>query len=272
MVVLFQRAVYCLCLLFITACAHVPDRSPLLLQAQLGQLQPAGKPAVYLISVAAWDGEPVFANEMRLASDYFGRRYQTGGRNLQLSNARWDQGTLPQASLDLLQQAIAGVAAKMNKEQDILALYMVSHGLATGQLAIKPPFGDPLSRLSAGWLQYELDKAGIRWRMVFVSACYSGEFANVLSNARTLVVTASDADNPSFGCGEQFTYTVFGDALIAQHNQPEFDHLSWQALFVRTQQTILARENALGLNQHSNPQFFQGDAIKVKLEALPPAP
>ena len=61
-----------------------------------------------------------------------------------------------------------------------------------------------------------LDDAGIKWRIIVVSACYSGGFIDPLKDEHTLIMTASAANRTSFGCGNGSEATYFGDALF-QH-------------------------------------------------------
>ena len=68
--------------------------------------------------------------------------------------------------------------------------------------------------LRAAELRSILDAAGIGWRVIVISACYSGSFVDELRSDRTLVITASRADRNSFGCSNEADMTYFGRALI----------------------------------------------------------
>jgi len=59
-----------------------------------------------------------------------------------------------------------------------------------------------------------LARTGVRHKVVFISACYSGVFIPRLANADTLVITAADADHPSFGCPDKAKWTYFGNAFF----------------------------------------------------------
>ena len=61
-----------------------------------------------------------------------------------------------------------------------------------------------------------LNASGARYRVVIISACYSGVFARALAGPRTLVITAAAPDRPSFGCEDGATWTYFGDAFFNQ--------------------------------------------------------
>jgi Peptidase C13 family len=59
-----------------------------------------------------------------------------------------------------------------------------------------------------------LDQAGMRYKVVIISACYSGVFIPHLATADTLVIHAADAKHPSFGCEDRAKWTYFGDAFF----------------------------------------------------------
>jgi hypothetical protein len=61
-----------------------------------------------------------------------------------------------------------------------------------------------------------LNASGARYRVIIISACYSGVFARALADRRTLVITAAAPDRPSFGCEDGATWTYFGDAFFNQ--------------------------------------------------------
>ncbi|WP_204322430.1 C13 family peptidase, partial [Streptococcus pneumoniae] len=66
-------------------------------------------------------------------------------------------------------------------DEDALFLVLSSHGSVDehgepiGELAVtNPPMN--LRQIDPFWLKSALDKSGIRWRVIVVSACYSGTF------------------------------------------------------------------------------------------------
>lgn len=263
-----RRSVIVLAAAILSACASISPQSPALLQKQVSQLQAASRPAVYLISVAAWSEPELFSNEMNAVKDYFANRYGTAERTILFSNARSDEATLPQVDKVQLQAAIQGIAAKMDKEQDILALYMVSHGVQNGDLKVKYPSSNSLNTIDARWLKTELDLAGIKWRMVFVSSCFSGVFADVLANDNSLIVTAADANNPSLGCSDRFKYTVFGKALIVDNFYTIADREDWSTQFERAKLQIEEQEIEYKFPP-GHPQFRMGFALQTKLNTMP---
>jgi hypothetical protein len=99
-----------------------------------------------------------------------------------------------------------------------------------------------------------LDDAGIRYRVVVVSACYSGGFVESLKDDDTLVVTASAPDRNSFGCSNEadFTYVgkaYFDEALRSTDSFIEAFDLAVPRIAAREQQRL----------RPSNPQIFVGE-------------
>src|SRR5439155_8218671 len=119
-----------------------------------------------------------------------------------------------------------------------------------------------LAPLSAPALKGLLDGAGIKWRIVVVSACYSGGFIDALKDDNTLVLTASEANRASFGCGNQSDSTFFGEALF-QHGLAQSESLL--AGFEVARARVAEREQAGGFSPPSNPQVFVGPAVSDQL-------
>ena len=99
----------------------------------------------------------------------------------------------------------------MNGESDILFLVLTSHGSPDG-LAVTA--GRRAETLKPSTLAEMLERTGVRRKVVVISACYSGVFIPRLANPDTLVITAADADHPSFGCRDKAKWTYFGDAFF----------------------------------------------------------
>ncbi len=142
-------------------------------------------------------------------------------------------------------------------------VYLSSHGSKDHKLSIEfPPL--QLDALSPQELKSILDDAGIKWRIIVVSACYSGGFIEPLKDDRTLIMTASAADRASFGCGTESAATYFGDALF-QHALRFED--SFLKAFDDAKKIIADREKS-EKRQASNPQIFVGHSMAAKLPRL----
>jgi len=232
---------------------------------------------VYFIGVAGDAGEDVFMNEVQRAAQIFSRDFDASGRTLLLVNNHSTFEQLPLASQDNLQAALQGVARKMDPEEDILLLFLTSHG-EEGQGLVLDLDGFSLAGITPRGLRAALDGAGIRYRAVIVSACFSGEFMDELRNADSLVMTSARRDRSSFGCGHDGPYTYFGAAYFGTELPKD---LSLVGAFERARDSLRAREAEEELTP-SEPQLWVGPEIAPLLEQLtarlrarglpPPAP
>lgn len=222
----------------------------------------AGVPEFYFVGFAGWASEDVFMNETRAAADLFQRRFGAKRRTLILVNNPDTIADVPLASVSNLRGAINAIARKMNRDEDILFLYVTSHGspqsvaVRHGRLS--------LNDLRAKTLRRILDEAGIKNRVLAISACYSGTFIEPLRNENTLIMTASAADRTSFGCGHDGTFTYFGNALIGNAMEKEY---SIASAFKIAVQWIEKREKQEG-QVPSKPQIHVGKAIGPVLQRI----
>jgi hypothetical protein len=113
-----------------------------------------------------------------------------------------------------------------------------------------------------------LDDAGIRWRIVIVSACYSGIFIEPLKTDTTMILTAADSQHTSFGCADDRDLTYFGEAFL-RDSLPKASSL--EDAFEQARSSITRREKMETLD-HSNPQMWVGASMAKKLHQLGPLP
>ena len=113
-------------------------------------------------------------------------------------------------------------------------------------------------------LKRYLDEAKIKWRVLFVSACYSGGFVDKLKDEHTFIATASAADRQSFGCGDEKDFTYFGEALFSQQLTRRD---SFVEAFEQAREAIRQREQAENMTP-SQPQLHVGEKIRSRLEQL----
>lgn len=232
--------------------------------AALEQLAPRepNQANVYFLGFAGFGDQRVFAEEIAFAETSVGRRYETRSRSLTLVNDRRDLESHPLATVWNLERALRGIATRMDLEEDILFLVLTSHGDEDG-LAVMHG-ATPLEQLNGAKLREALDSAGIRWRIIVISACHSGAFISDLRDERTLIVTASAAERTSFGCSDDRDLTYFGEAFFrdALPNSPDV-----QAAFAAARAAIIEREKVEGVDA-SDPQIDVGAQIDAKWRAL----
>jgi hypothetical protein len=232
-----------------------------LLKSAIGRLaaQRKGLTDLYTIGVAGWAGEDVFTKELDGTLASLTKVLPIERRVMRLVNSADTAKTTPLATRDNIAAAVRAVAQIMDKDDDVLMLFMTSHGNRTG-LGLKLPGRAPVD-FAPRDLAGILDGAGVQNRVVVVSACYSGIFVPPLANDNTIVITAADARNPSFGCAPGREWTYFGDAFFNRALRPGTD---LRGSFNRARIMISEWELTDAL-MPSNPQGHFGEALVEKL-------
>src|SRR5260370_2816714 len=100
--------------------------------------------------------------------------------------------------------SLQAVANGMDADNDILFLILTSHGSRAG-LAVKA--GRLTQTLTPSNLADMLARTGMRYKVVVISACYSGGFIPRLAYPDTLVMPAAHSQHPSFGCRDKARWT-----------------------------------------------------------------
>lgn len=225
----------------------------------------AGVVDVYALVFSPYAGEDVFLRESSMVARLLAERFDAGDRVIHLANHPATAQTLPWATRLNLERAIEVLAARMDREHDVLVIYLTSHGAGDFKLAAvhQPLNVDPVS---PGDLRRALDQAGIRNRVVTVSACYAGGWVGPLASDTTLVMTAADADHTSYGCGGRSELTFFGRAVFGE--QLRSTH-SFEQAFAAAVPLIRQREIDAGKRDgFSNPQISVGEKIRPVLQEL----
>src|SRR3989344_3582737 len=156
-------------------------------------------------------------------------------------------------------------AQRMDRDSDVLVIYMTSHGARNHELAASHwPLEVP--PVTPEMLRAMLDEAGIRHRVIAVSACFSGGWIEPLATDSSLIMTAADATHTSYGCGTRSELTFFGRAVF--HEQLRQTH-SFTEAFAKAIPVIAQREVEAGKQDgFSNPQIHVGAQIVPVLRAL----
>lgn len=234
---------------------------PTLLEKELGHIAQGelGVSEWYFMGVAGFSGQDVFASEIHQARQLFDLRFGTQGRSMTLINNTntWEQS--PIATRTSIAATLKDIGSKMNSEEDVLFLTLSSHGIVdnnnipTGEIELSnPPL--TLEPIDGAWLKQALDDAGIRWRVIVVSACYSGTFIEPLSSPTTAIITASNDTNPSFGCTNEADLTYFGRAFFAESMR---EQTTFDMVFNETKRRVAERETLRGF-EPSEPQMSVG--------------
>ncbi|MCV2351311.1 C13 family peptidase [Paucibacter sp. Y2R2-4] len=235
------------------------------LSAQLQRLQsdpsPLSETRYIFIGAALNDRQNVFDADIRLLDQQFAAAYGKAYRSVLLSNRRITEGPrdLPLASIDQMDEVFE-FWAEHKRANDRFIVLLSSHG-APGILEVSQ---QPLYR-NARWLSSKKLESWMgalepnrSWLMI--SACFSGSHLDRLHQDHLLVMTASSAKTPSFGCANSQTNTWFVSELSQALKAPQ----SFGALWDSTYANIAKREKQMKL-PGSMPQLRIGSEHKEGL-------
>jgi peptidase C13-like protein/YcxB-like protein len=217
----------------------------------------------YFVGFGSSAEQDVFMKEVFYAQDLFDRRFDTRGRSAVLINNPRAKEETPLASYTNLRATLRHLGRVMNPEEDILFLLLSSHGSKGRRLSVDY-WPLPLKQLSSADIAKMLREAGIKWRVVIISACYSGGFIDKLKDDHAVIITSSTATKPSYGCGEDDDLTYFGKAFLEDQLSQGLGILE---AFTGAADLVRRREAARKLPA-SEPQLSSAPAITAKLRTL----
>jgi hypothetical protein len=213
----------------------------------------AANPNVTVLAFGLFGAQSVFESEAKGAASVVAQRL---GANpvVVLANTK----TRRDVTIASIGNALQSVAERMDRENDIMFLILTSHG---SQAGVAVQAGTRVEILSPVDLAGMLNRAGVRHRIVIISACYSGVFLGPLANDDTLVITAADSNHSSFGCRDKVKWTYFGDAFFNTALRHAAD---LRSAFAAARTLVSLREMRYGLVS-SNPQIAGGKNIDILL-------
>src|SRR5438477_13164380 len=212
---------------------------------------------VSVVSFGLFGDQGVFRSEATGAAQVVAGRFGSGPINVQYNSKKGGGATI-----EGLATSLQVAANRMDAENDVLFLILTSHGSRAG-LAVKA--GRLTQTLTPYNLADMLARTGVRHKVVVISACYSGVFIPRLANPDTLVITAADADHPSFGCRDKAKWTYFGDAFF---NIALRQAKSLKDAFVAARALVLKRE-VCDRFEPPNPLMTGGENVQPLLIARP---
>jgi len=212
---------------------------------------------VSVVSFGLFGDQGVFRSEATGAAQVVAGRFGSGPIDVQYNSKKGGGATI-----EALAKSLQVAANGLDTENDILFLILTSHGSPAG-LAVKA--GRLTQTLTPSNLADMLARTAVRHKVVIISACYSGVFIPRLANPDLLVITAADANHPSFGCEDKAKWTYFGDAFF---NIALRQARSLKDAFVVARALVKKRE----LREHfepSNPLMAGGANVQPLLIARP---
>ncbi len=211
------------------------------------------RPRVAVVAFGLFGDQNVFESEAKGAAQIVAGKL--GGDPVVV---RFNTKTGADATPETLAAALQSAATSLDAEHDVLLVILTSHGSRAG-VAVKAQSRQAI--LSPLDLFTMLDATHVRHRIVIVSACYSGVFIPPLADPDTLVITAADADHPSFGCQNGATWTYFGDAFF---NMALRRTANLRDAFALASTAVRKRETQNHF-EPSNPQIAGGENVERAL-------
>jgi Peptidase C13 family len=210
---------------------------------------------VAVVAFGLFGDQSVFESEAKGAAGIVAKRFGADPVVVRANTKKRSDATV-----ETLAATLDAVAKKIDPENDLLVVILTTHG-SRGGLAVKA--GPRQEMLSPALLSNALRHTGVRHRMVIISACYSGIFLP-LADPDTLVITAADANHPSFGCQDGARWTYFGDAFF---NNALRHAANPKAAFGEARELVRKRELRNGF-EPSNPQIAGGENIDLQALTL----
>jgi hypothetical protein len=177
---------------------------------------------LYSLVIAGFGTEEVFHRESKMIENLFSAQYGNRATAVYLANSQRSLDERPMATLTSISAAIARIAERMDKENDIFFLYITSHGSKDEKISLHHN-GLQFADIDSQWLARQLKASGIKHQVVVLSACYSGGFIDDLKDGHSLIMTAAAADKTSFGCADDSLSTYFGRAYFQESLKPGVD-------------------------------------------------
>lgn len=243
---------------------RVMYRQQRLLEDALAKIAPGtpNTPELFVLSFGGDSAESVFLNEVSYIKRLFEARFGAADRVLTLANHPKTTAKLPLATASNLRAALKGLAQKMDSDEDILFVYLTSHGSKTHEIFVQQgPL--PLDQIDPATLKKALDSAKIRYQIVLISACYSGGFIKPLAGTNRIVMSAANATQPSFGCGSDSDITYFGQAYLVEALNQTHDFVK---AFEIAERSVTEREARMGF-EPSKPQISAGPEALAQIRA-----
>ena len=167
---------------------------------------------IYIVTIAGHAGNTAFRKEAISVRTIAEAKLGGEHHAITLANSAETTSVYPLATPENIQQVLTGIGKVMDPKEDLLLVYMGSHG-DKDRFTLRFD-GFPLNDLSSRDIAKMFDRAKIGPRMLFVSACYSGSLIEKLKGPDTLVVTASSDDRVAYGDIGLKDFTFFGQAIF----------------------------------------------------------
>jgi Tfp pilus assembly protein PilF len=240
-----------------SACLAVPLLLAAAPASHGAETSPGSKPKIAIAAFGLDGDQSVFESEAKRAAAVVSERFGSDSVIVR-SNTKHRED----ANTETVAATLQSAAKTIDAENGVLFVILTSHGSQAG-LDVKA--GAHEETLSPINLVTALNDAPARYRVIIVSACYSGVFIRPLADPNTLVITAADSTHSSFGCRNGNQWTYFGDAFF---NTALRHTANLRAAFAEATSLVRKRERAKRLAA-SNPQMSGGENVEHVLRGEP---
>ncbi len=231
----------------------------------------ADAPNAYVVAIAPLGRQQLFSREAKAALQAISANFDGPAKaGILLSNHSTDVMQAPLATQRNIAQILEGIGRRTRANpDDMVIVYLASHGGEDATLETALPRNQPTFAISARSMAEALDSAGIRRRVIIISACFAGSWIPALANDDTIVIAAAAANRTSFGCAEDRDLTYFGEAFLTG---PFSKGASLETSFEGAKMTVTQWEQAEKL-LNSLPQAYVGKNMQgLWQRALRPQP
>lgn len=216
---------------------------------------------LYSLVVAAYGTQEVFRRESIFIENLFSTQYNNRATAIYLTNSQRSLDEKPFATLTGIKESIQRLAEQMDKENDIFFLYITSHGSKDKKISLTHN-GLGLGDIDSKWLGDILKSAGIKHKVIALSACYSGGFIDDLKDDNSIVMTSASADRTSFGCSDDSDFTYFAKAYFKESLTPPTNFVD---AFTNAKKLVSQWEKS-EKQKASNPQIYISPAVNVYIK------
>jgi hypothetical protein len=226
------------------------------------------RPNIYAVAINPHGRQLLFSREAKTALQRFATNYGgTAEGGILLSNSSSDMLQVPLATQQNIAQVMGEIGRRTQASpNDVLMVYLTSHGGPNAALESGLPGNIPILAISAESLASALADANVRRRVIVISACFAGSWIPSLANDDTIIITAAAADRTSFGCAEDRPLTYFGEAFL---NGPLRRGASLATSFEAAKKMVAQWEQEQKFTL-SLPQAYIGKNMQQFWQAAPP--
>lgn len=240
-----------------------------LLQSQLSKFTPSksGTTDIYGVSFGSYAYQDVFMREARYITERMIDILGIDKGIITLINNPETALDTPLANTTNLKKSLIHIGKSMQTDEDILLLYLTSHGGKESGLSVDLDYRHSMLDINAEQLAEALQASKIKNKVIIISACHSGAFIPFLEDDNTMIITASADNKQSYGCSDDAELTYFAQAYFKEALSETTD---LEQAFHLAKQKIEKREKDEGLEKISDPQIFIGKSIKQTLKRYKP--